>query len=226
MKLIKGGAFIMGESTNGFENEKPKRIEHTLDFYIQPYEITVKQYRKYLAQTNSNETPRYWPEQSSGNQLLPVQGITWNAADKYCNYFGGRLPTEKEWEYSARGEDGRTYVFGNDFTNDNSVNWYFDKKHRNISPVGSYLDDISSAGIFDLTGNVREWVDDVEDSYLLQEIPVDSNGIAFKVVRGGAFSTRSKKMLRPSYRAFKHPDTQITGVGFRCCKSPQESDIE
>jgi formylglycine-generating enzyme required for sulfatase activity len=227
MLLIKGDSFIMGASTQGFENEKPRRTTFVDDYYMSKYEITIQNYIKFLNNNRSVSLPIYFDlQKTKGNSQLPIEGVSWDDANKYCKYFGGQLPTEKQWEFAGRGGDGRAFISGAKHVDGEITNWFYDKSYKTAAPVGSFESDQSVFGIFDLEGNVREWVADIDSGYLMQEVPIDLTGKRFKVVRGAGYKTKSVNKLRLTVRGFRHPDTKYTGIGFRCAKKPAHDDYD
>ncbi|OUS13102.1 hypothetical protein A9Q89_03655 [Gammaproteobacteria bacterium 53_120_T64] len=227
MHLIKADSFVMGNNLSHTDQEKPRRIEFIQDFYISSNEVSLKEYSYFLEQNKTVSPPLYFDIQSSyGDLTLPVQGISWDQADLFCRYYGANLPTEKEWEYTARGSSGKRYITGSNIPNNDITNWYNDNKYRNISPPGRFPLDKTEQGIYDMMGNVKEWVRDVDDGYILQQIPVDKTGRSYKVVRGANYKTRSTNMLQLSNREFRYPNTGYIGIGFRCSKTPSIQDYE
>ena len=146
--------------------------------------------------------------------------VSWNQAADYCQWAGGDLPTEAQWEKAARGTDGRTYPRGNNVPNTNSVNYYNDG--GDITAVGSFLDGASPFGALDMAGNVWEWVLDNYGTYK----PGDTNNPTgptkgnTKVVRGGVWSLNATANVRSSYRNNLHPSYPSVNIGFRCVFLP------
>ena len=150
---------------------------------------------------------------------LPVNDIDWFGAEAYCEWVGAKLPTELEWEKAARGKNGNEFPWGNGFesglSNTGEEDW-----PMGLTPGGFYQRDKSDFGIFDLAGNVSEWVFDWYEAYPNSDYKSERYGKQFKVVRGAGWGGNGHYALelyqRGAYRYAQSPDAILDDLGFRC----------
>ena len=250
--FVPAGEFLMGsEDLSAEADEAPEHTVYLDDFWIYKHEVTNAQFATYLnAASNQSEGEVTWlgvdvrisqseerwvPDE--GYEDHPVVDINWFGADTYCQWAGGRLPTEAEWEKAARGTDGRTYPWGNtpvtgelsnycdshcvyyEYRDDNQDDGYSD-----TAPVGSYPEGTSPYGALDMAGNVFEWVNDWYDQkYYSQsgntDNPQGPSSENTRVLRGGSFFSPEiirYRWLRASHRLESSPERTFQGWGFRC----------
>jgi formylglycine-generating enzyme required for sulfatase activity len=225
MVEIPEGLFTMGlDGIQALEDERPRHQVWLPAFFMDLHEVTTAQYAAFLAATN-RATPWQWSAVDlSQHRDRPVIGVDWSDADAYCRWKGKRLPTEAEWEKSARGTDGRLYPWGNRVPHKDLANFALGARFSYIQvlmPVQSYEQGKSPYGLYQMAGNVWEWVQDwYNTSYY--EVSPEHNPQGpeqgqFKVLRGGSWSDLPKYLL--TYGRFKlPPETRNSYTGFRCAK--------
>ncbi|HEY6288598.1 MAG TPA: formylglycine-generating enzyme family protein, partial [Nitrospiraceae bacterium] len=225
MVLVPAGEFTMGSST-GDSDERPAHQVYVDVFSIDRYEVTVGQYAVFL-QEGGGHPPSDWATMNRlAHQKRPVANVDWADAAAYCKWAGKRLPTEAEWEKAARGTDGRLYPWGNDPPTPLHANYGKTGSHDygTLTPVGTLEDGKSPYGIYDMAGNVWEWVSDWYDNDYYKNSPQQNPGGpsmgGFKVIRGGSW-TSSPRNLRSADRYWDPPSFRsLYFPGFRCAKKP------
>ena len=224
MAMVPAGEFIMG-SQEGAADEQPAHRVYVDTFLMDKYEVSVGQYAKYLEATSLDAPPDWNIMNQPQHQKRPVVNIDWADAAMYCKWAGKRLPTEAEWEKAARGTDGRTYPWGNELptrlhANFGKMEW---NNHAALVPVGKLEDGKSPYGIYDMAGNVWEWVNDwYEQDYYKNspsQNPTGPSSAQLKVLRGGSWSDNMDN-LRSANPYIYEPMSQYHNVGFRCAKTP------
>jgi formylglycine-generating enzyme required for sulfatase activity len=224
MAVVPAGEFIMGSSM-GEADEQPVHWVYLETFFMDTYQVSVSQYARFLDATSQEAPPDWSIMNRSQHQKRPIANVDWEEAKAYCTWAGKRLPTEAEWEKAARGTDGRTYPWGNEhptkfFANVNRENW---NNHGALTPVGKFEEGKSPYGIYDMAGNVWEWVSDWYDPDYYKTSPSKnptgpSTGES-KVIRGGSWGSASDA-LRSANREIHSPSIRGLGTGFRCAKTP------
>ncbi len=223
MLYVPAGTFSMGSEKDN--DEKPIHSVDLDGYYMDKYEVTNAAYKRCVdagtcaapKESKSYTRPAYY-----GNfefDEFPVIYVDWNMAKTYCEWRDSRLPTEAEWEKAARGTDGRTYPWGEDISCD-KLN--YNNCTGDTTKVGSYLDGVSPYGLYDMAGNVWEWVSDWYDGKYYQNSP-SSNPLgaasgSYRVLRGGSWNYVDN-VTRSSYRFNVTPDYISNGIGFRCARS-------
>ena len=185
-----------------YDDETPPRQVNLEPFRIGKYPVTVSQYLTFVDEgTVPNREPKNWAEQQE-HPSRPVVRVTWHQATAYCQWAGGRLPTEEEWERAARGPQGTKYPWGNEGIDTARAN-FFESRIGHPTPVGLYPLGVSAEGAYDLVGNVFEWTSSPW-----------SKSSAEYVWRGGSFNN-NRRNARSSYRNNNQPDEQNQNLGFR-----------
>jgi len=158
----------------------------------------------------------------NGLDSLPVTQVSWDDANAYCNWAGHRLPTEAEWEKAARGTDGALFVWGNEPPSGQLLN--FNLQFQGPRPVESYDMGVSPYGIYNMAGNVWEWVSDYYSETYFQVAPdrnpsgpMSGDG---HVLRGGSWASEYKdlNLVTATSRIWNRSYTRSDVLGFRCAK--------
>ncbi|MBT7191911.1 MAG: SUMF1/EgtB/PvdO family nonheme iron enzyme [Anaerolineae bacterium] len=237
---IPAGEFKMG-SEDGDEDEKPIKTVYTDAFWMDETEVTNAMFASFLnAQNNQKEDGETWLDVDDSSVLItqtesnwhadinysqhPVVDVTWYGARAYCEWVGGRLPTEAEWEKAARGGlEGKKYPWGDDTPSCNSGAWNGAQKPScsgNTISVGSFSP--NGYGLYDMAGNVWEWIaDQYDEEYYQKSSGNNPQGPAFgefRVLRGGAWSGYEIDIVRTANRSRSRPMNAATNTGFRCVR--------
>jgi len=220
MKLIPAGEFIMG-TNDWWPKSGPEHKRMLPDFYADTYEATNADYKEFVAATG-RAMPDHWRANKgkipAGKENHPITYINWFDADAYCKWRGKRLPTEAEWEKTARGTDGRVFPWGNEFEKNRANTPQYGKE--DTMPVGSFKGGSSPYGVHDLAGNVFEWTADWYLAYPGNTHGDPNEGERYRVVRGGSWydCTYYKcGISAPTYnRIFFNPYTKNNNFGVRC----------
>ena len=242
MVLINGGTFLMG-SKKGGKDEKPVHKVSVNDFYIGKYEVTNSEYAKFINEYGSNKikTGKYegkdmifendWGLKRIGEKWIPQQNfennpvvcVTWYGAYEYCKFYGGRLASEAEWEYAAKGgRDAYKNKKGENkfiFSGNNKVDtvaWYSENSNYKTHNVGSKKG--NKLNLYDMSGSVREWCADwyYKDFYKnsSENNPINIKKTNIKVIRGGGWDQRAFS-CRSANRDWDYPGDWNSSVGFR-----------
>ncbi len=237
--LVPAGPFAMGTNYDRADSQdRPQHLVNLPAYRIDKYLVTNAQYARFVAATG-HRPPSGWKNGRipSGELLYPVTLVSWYDAHAYAHWAGKRLPAEAEWEKAGRGTDARRWPWGNTM-DPKRLNTYYNV--GSATPVDTYAKGASPYGLFDMAGNVSEWVEDdflpyegtdaptdlfqgkvsrslsAEDrSMKISElVPVDRR---YKVLRGGSwkgdpFSTATY------HRSFAWPNYASDFFGFRCAQ--------
>jgi formylglycine-generating enzyme required for sulfatase activity len=261
---IDGGKFFMGsDDPKADDDEKPYHQVSLSPYCIDLEEVTVADYK---ACSDTGECKRAameveWPdvtdkERKDFTQACtirdpvalakhPINCVDWDMARQYCEAHGARLPSEAEWEFAARGPDGRVYPWGDEAPDETRLNacgaecMAWGKKVQEplqamykgndgfalTAPVGSFPKGASRFGLLDVVGNVWEWTSDWAGDYPKDAKPMtDPKGAASgteRVIRGGAWNGAFAAWVRPSQRYQFVPSAKTHAIGFRCAKSQE-----
>jgi serine/threonine-protein kinase len=262
--MVLRGTFQMGsdpaQDPQAFDDEQPQHAVTVDGYWIDQTEVTNTMFATFVTATSHETTAEKegsglnwdgdrwewidganWqqpqgPDSSiNGLETHPVVLVSWFDADAYCRWAGGRLPTEAEWEYAARGDDGRIYPWGDNF--DGTQLNFCDKNcpfthadanaddgYERNAPVGSYSPAGDSwVGAQDMAGNVWEWVyDRYGTDYYGNSPAVNPTGPesgSLKVLRGGSWSDGAIN-TRAANRYYDYPGNRNDLFGFRCVVAP------
>lgn len=243
---IPAGTYLIGPDEANPDNGPAHEV--TLDAYeIDIYEVTNRDFQNFI---NSGECPGpliegnpdpcvydgavqsvthedYWT--SSQYLYYPVINLRWDQAEAYCRWAGKRLPTEAEWEVAARGDsdgdssnDDRLYPWGNTPPTCDQAN--YEGCVADTMEVGSLVAGVSPFGVYDMAGNVAEWVNDYYNATYYQwgetDNPQGPTSGSNRVVRGGSWYCSANKTTS-TFRDQANPLLQYNSVGFRCARSAQ-----
>ena len=225
MVQIPEGPFVMGSRDNDSDpDEKPEHQVYLKSYFVDLNEVGRGEYDRFAKMTKRAQRRIEVFEDDPAKLLkpeLPAIAVTWDDAEAYCKWAGKRLPTEAEWEKAARGESKRRYPWGNEFAPGYANIDGNEDGFRYLAPPGSFEAGRSPYGLYDMTGNVGEWVADSYEEDFYQKSPYrDPKGPEQgeqKVIRGGSWR-ETKKNARPSKRFQAKPWRHDITVGFRCAK--------
>ena len=238
MISIPAGEFIMGtDHLKTDEQNRPQHTRYLANYRIDKYPITNAQYALFVAETDRRPPGNWSAGKFESSKLThPVTMVTWFDARDYCAFLGKRIPTEAEWEKAARGIDGRRWPWGNRMDTE-KLNTYYNVGDTN--EVIKYTNGVSPYGVFDMSGNVQEWVfdqfapykeSDAPEEMFIAKIPVlpeskaeqrmsiasfQKTDMRYKVMRGGSW--KSDPFSTAVYhRNFQWPQKTTDFYGFRC----------
>ncbi|MBN1318393.1 MAG: SUMF1/EgtB/PvdO family nonheme iron enzyme [Anaerolineales bacterium] len=169
MVRIPVGEFIMGDDASAFAPQKPAHTVYLDEYWIDRFEVSNEQYRRCFDAGICQE-PTAWQDENFNAPEQPAI-VTWDQAKTFCEWTGGRMATEAEWEKAARGTDGRAWTWGDEFVS-NRANLSDDEDGYGFTaPVGSFPGDSSPYGVMDTAGNAAEWVADWWSTDYYQKSP-------------------------------------------------------
>jgi formylglycine-generating enzyme required for sulfatase activity len=230
MVLVPAGEFTMGTDRHE-ANERPSRAVSISAFYIDRYEVTNGQYRKFCDATGRGYPEnKFDPNYFSGNPNSPVVGVSWADAKSYATWAGKRLPTEEEWEKAASWDSAelkkRNWPWG-DVSDPTRAN--INRRPPSFAAAGEYRGDKSPYGVFDMGGNAGEWVDSYYLPYPGNQTVDPRFGREYRVVRGGS-PVSSLDQARTTFRfglreAMSRDELAKVLVGFRCAVSANDPKL-
>jgi formylglycine-generating enzyme required for sulfatase activity len=259
MVHVKGGEFQMGCTEKQYkckDSEKPAHTVEVNDFYLSKYEITNAQYCHFLNDVEANPGGSYYGYEyiqvSSENCMIkykdgqfkvindkenhPVVEVTWYGAKAFCHWADGRLPSEAEWEYAARGGNpNKEYIFSGSDTISKVAwfkhNYYTGKNNKFEYREGTLeigLKEANSLGLHDMSGNVWEFCNDWYSENYYKESPKDNptgpSHSNYRVKRGGSYKDEALE-CRISNRRGTLPGYSKSDIGFRLCRDVEKNSI-
>jgi formylglycine-generating enzyme required for sulfatase activity/serine/threonine protein kinase len=263
MATIDGGKFFMGsDDKDASDDEKPAHQVTLSSYCIDLYEVTTAEYKACsdVGECKRAPTEVEWKDiraferkpfsrlcnaNVAAHATHPINCVDWEMANQYCAWQKKRLPTEAEWEFAARGPDGRRYPWGDEAPDKTHMNacgkecliwgakngvdmayggkgmYPDDDGFPSTAPVGSFVAGKSRYGLYDVVGNVWEWTSDWDGKYEPEPVtdPKGPQAGTRRVVRGGAFNGVMASWVRPSQRYSDVPTTHSHAYGFRCAQS-------
>jgi formylglycine-generating enzyme required for sulfatase activity len=220
MVFIPAGTFTMGDTHgDGYDDEKPTHRLTVTDFWLDRTEVTNAQFSRFIQAGNTAQGE--WQQYAKGKDQHPVVMVTWHDAIAYCRWADKRLPTEAEWEYAARGIDGRKYPWGSAWEG-SRVRFSGNHGRETTAQVGSYPSGTSLFNALDLAGNVWEWTASLykQYPYVATDGREDPSASGLRITRGGSW-INDMRDLRSASRSYFVPTYRSHLVGFRCGQSGQ-----
>jgi len=249
MVSVPAGEFIMGCNSEVdkrcYDNEHPVHTVKLSEYKIDKYEVTAGEYKKCIDAGNCNnknaDEPHYEASVNDECNIYaadkgnhPMNCVSWFGAKAYCEWVGKKLPTEAQWEKAARGTQGLKYPWGNepeanceyavisvynsetdDYDNGcgKDGTWIVGSKEKGKSPYG----------VYDMIGNVEEWVDDYYAENYYENSPLENpagpDSGEHHSIRSGSFSDNTDTWsIRASARNDDTPESDRPSLGFRCVK--------
>lgn len=214
-----GGKFDMGSTYH--PDSQPVHAVEVKAFCLDRTEVTTQMYEACVAQgacTKPKGKHAYCNAGKADRADHPINCVDWNQANAYCEAQKRRLPTEEEWEYAARGPEGKIFPWGNQLDgtalcwNGGPTGGHGTKKGDHTCPVGTFPRDVTGAGVMDMAGNVQEWT----SSWNCPYEPGKPCAKQYKILRGGSWFYNTEAFIRLPTRSSYAPKEESYFVGFRC----------
>ncbi|HVY48501.1 MAG TPA: bifunctional serine/threonine-protein kinase/formylglycine-generating enzyme family protein [Minicystis sp.] len=266
MALVPGGRFFMGSDDADMKLSQPVHKVTVDTFCIDITEVTAAAYKQCsdIGECRKPEPVPSYPKSEKqseedyeknrtalaelcnfgkdGRDKHPINCVPWSYADAYCKWAKKRLPTEAEWEYAARGSDGRKFPWGDEVGDQRFMNacgtectkwetahglkpsprmYEADDGFPGTAPVGSFEKGKTKFGAYDFVGNVWEWTADWFETYKPDEVVNPKGAVAGdrKVIRGGGYNGGMPQWVNPAFRYFQVATASVPAIGFRCAAS-------
>jgi formylglycine-generating enzyme required for sulfatase activity len=210
MVRISAGSFMMG-SKDGYADERPVHKVDVAAFEMDETEVTVAAYKACVdaGKCTAPNTDGLCNWGKPDRDRHPVNCVDWEQSKAFCEWAGKRLPSEEEWEYAARGKEGRNNPWGNDELG-GQLCW---KRSEGTCVVGSHPSGDTPTGLKDMAGNVWEWT-----SSGYSEDYNKNRAISIRVARGGSWGYGYALVLRSSHRSGYEPPARNADLGLRCAR--------
>jgi len=230
MILIPAGEFIMGDN-NHKPDEKPTHKVTLPDYYIDKFEVTNEQYKKFCEEKKKCPTDPWWGKNYFSQPTMPVVGLSFADASAYAAWAGKRLPTEEEWEKAASWgpstDKKRMWPWG-----DSSEAGRATLGADHTTAVGSNPTGASAYGVQDMAGNVLEWVNAFYQPYPGNTATDPNFGTVNRVVRGGSFHSdvedarTTRRIYSPPQFSAAEQKERSWLIGFRCAVSADHPKVQ
>jgi len=232
MVLVNAGEFIMGDDNHNPE-EKPAHKVTLPDFYIDKFEVSNEQYKKFCDATKRKPpTNPHWDNNYFKQAKMPVVGVSFADASAYAAWAGKRLPTEEEWEKAASwgpsaDSKKRMWPWG-----DSADAGQATLNSNHTSAVGSKPNGASAYGAQDMAGNVLEWVDAFYQAYPNNTATDPNFGTTNRIVRGGSFhygaddARTTRRIYAPAEFTAAEKKERSWLIGFRCAVSANDPKLQ
>jgi formylglycine-generating enzyme required for sulfatase activity len=213
MVSIVGGSFSMG-SNDGPGDEKPVHEVRVGAFAMDVTEVTAAQYGECVRAGSCKRASvgDYCTSSHADRADHPVNCVSWDEATEFCRWAGKRLPTEEEWEFAARGSEGRKFPWGHEAPS-SRLCWNRWSSEQGTCAVGSTPAGKSPSGLHDMAGNVWEWTSSAYCPY-----GGKSCTEAARVMRGGAWDSAVPSVVRAAKRNWADRVSRKAYIGFRCAR--------